>query len=409
MQRPGRKTWEASYLGPDRKRYRAPRTFQTKSGATAWLSQQRAAIESNSWTSATPRLLGPSPRTKGAVLGDYAATWIRDRTSRSGKKLRPRTVGEYRRLMRTVLSDFADREIASISPSDVREWYSEAQEDGHITQAANAYGLLHAIFDTAVLDDLVGRNPCMIPGAGSASSERPKIVPTDAELDALIEVIDPRYTAAVVIAAWCSTRFGELTELRRKDVAVTDDEPTRIVLSIDRAVTHDTEAGWVVGPTKSAAGKRRITIPPHVQDVVIRHLDQMGTDEPDALLFPSITDPSHHLAPSTLYDAWYPARDAIGQPEMTFHMLRHYGGTAYAQTGATLKEIQDRLGHSTVRAAMIYQHSTGRDADLAEAMSRNAAAKKSAAAAKRKAAQDRLDLASLPVAQPEDDDDFPFH
>ena len=30
----------------------------------------------------------------------------------------------------------------------------------------------------------------------------------------------------------------------------------------------------------------------------------------------------------------------------------------YAQTGASLADIQERLGHSTVQAAMRYQHST---------------------------------------------------
>jgi len=51
------------------------------------------------------------------------------------------------------------------------------------------------------------------------------------------------------------------------------------------------------------------------------------------------------------------------------HDLRHTGGTLSAQTGATLREIMSRLGHSTTRAAMIYQHATGeRDKKIAEAL-----------------------------------------
>jgi hypothetical protein len=45
-------------------------------------------------------------------------------------------------------------------------------------------------------------------------------------------------------------------------------------------------------------------------------------------------------------------------PELHFHDLRHTGGTLSAATGATLKELMARLGHSSVRAAMIYQHAT---------------------------------------------------
>jgi integrase len=51
-------------------------------------------------------------------------------------------------------------------------------------------------------------------------------------------------------------------------------------------------------------------------------------------------------------------------PELHFHDLRHTGGTLSAATGATLKELMARLGHSSVRAAVIYQHAT-RDGDQA--------------------------------------------
>ena len=51
------------------------------------------------------------------------------------------------------------------------------------------------------------------------------------------------------------------------------------------------------------------------------------------------------------------------------HDLRHTGGTLSAATGATLKELMARLGHSSVRAAMIYQHATrDRDQAIAKAL-----------------------------------------
>ena len=52
---------------------------------------------------------------------------------------------------------------------------------------------------------------------------------------------------------------------------------------------------------------------------------------------------------------------------MHFHDLRHTGGTLAAATGASLKELMARLGHSSTRAALIYQHAT-RDRDQAIAM-----------------------------------------
>jgi hypothetical protein len=49
------------------------------------------------------------------------------------------------------------------------------------------------------------------------------------------------------------------------------------------------------------------------------------------------------------------------------HDLWHTGGTLSAATGATVKELMARLGRSSVRAAMIYQHAT-KDRDQAIAM-----------------------------------------
>jgi len=53
-----------------------------------------------------------------------------------------------------------------------------------------------------------------------------------------------------------------------------------------------------------------------------------------------------------------------------FHDLRHGGPTAAAQTGASLTEVMARGGHSTPRAALIYQHAAkSRGAEIAAAMS----------------------------------------
>jgi hypothetical protein len=43
---------------------------------------------------------------------------------------------------------------------------------------------------------------------------------------------------------------------------------------------------------------------------------------------------------------------------MHFHDLRHFAGTMAARTGATTAELMARLGQSTPRAALIYQHAT---------------------------------------------------
>jgi hypothetical protein len=57
-----------------------------------------------------------------------------------------------------------------------------------------------------------------------------------------------------------------------------------------------------------------------------------------------------------------------------FHDLRHLSATLAATTGATTRELMARMGHSSPRAALIYQHATqDRDQLVAEALSAIAA------------------------------------
>ncbi|WP_119731692.1 tyrosine-type recombinase/integrase [Thermomonospora amylolytica] len=61
---------------------------------------------------------------------------------------------------------------------------------------------------------------------------------------------------------------------------------------------------------------------------------------------------------------WNKVRAEVGLPDLHFHDLRHVGNTLAATTGASLKELMARMGHSSTRAALIYLHASqgvGRD------------------------------------------------
>jgi integrase len=52
-----------------------------------------------------------------------------------------------------------------------------------------------------------------------------------------------------------------------------------------------------------------------------------------------------------------------------FHDLRHTGNNLAAASGASTRELMHRMGHGSMRAALIYQHATGeRDREIANAL-----------------------------------------
>jgi len=102
--------------------------------------------------------------------------------------------------------------------------------------------------------------------------------------------------------------------------------------------------------------------------------------DPDSLLFPPIRG-GCHLSDKVLRDALAPVLESLGIQHVRIHDLRHFAGTQVARVG-NLVETMNHLGHSTVSASLRYQHQvSGRDAEIAAALSELAARPKLAVVA----------------------------
>ena len=352
--------WQARYTGPDGRYTNAPHTFAAKLHAEAWLADRRRQLDAQLWNPDAQR----PQRTSFAA---YAASWLANRQAR-GHPLRPRTREHYEAILTGhLLPTFAERPLAAITPTEVREWYAATLTDKP-TARAHAYSLLRTILGTAVTDELIDANPCRIRGAGQTQRVRPIRPATIDELAVLTNAMPERLRLTVPLASWCALRFGEMTELRRGDVDLADE-----VVRVRRAAVKVTGApgGHVVGPPKSQAGVRDVSIPPHLLPMITDHLARHVGPARDALLFPSVPAGSHHLPLAALYRAWNKARTQAGRPDLRWHDLRHGGAVLAAATGATLAELMARLGHSTPAAAMRYQHAAqGRDREIAALLSK---------------------------------------
>jgi integrase len=109
------------------------------------------------------------------------------------------------------------------------------------------------------------------------------------------------------------------------------------------------------GPPKTNAGVREVAIPEQIGRLLTDHATALATGL-DTLLFTTTTGQPvrcHHRS-----QAIARVRTAVpGAEHLTWHGLRHTGLTlAAAVPGATVRNIMDRGGHSTPRAALIYQH-----------------------------------------------------
>ncbi len=100
------------------------------------------------------------------------------------------------------------------------------------------------------------------------------------------------------------------------------------------------------------------------------HLNCFAGVANDSLLFTNtVGKPLRHS--NFRLRVWLPALQATGLTGIHFHDLRHTGNTLAATAGASMRELMDRMGHDSQRAAMIYLHgSNARQQEIADQLSK---------------------------------------
>ena len=340
--------WQAAYWH-DGTRHVATATFSSKADALAYLASVETDLHRGAWV---------DPRAGSVRLRKYSDEWLSRKTHLSVS-----TIELYRFLLdRHVLPHLGETALAALTPSKVRGWSTSSIAREHPSTAAKAYRLLSNIMRTAATDGLIVVSPCRVAGAGvEHAPERP--IATLAEVDALAESITDRFRLVVLLAMWCQLRRGELLALRRQDIDLLH---MRLTICQSRIVTSDGRS--IVKSPKTSAGRRVVSIPPHLADPIRAHLDTFVAPHPDALIITGRTGVP--VTPAVLQKSWSRARNAIGRPDLHLHDLRHTGLTLAAAAGATTAELMHRAGHSSPAAALRYQHATqDRDRVLAEALS----------------------------------------
>jgi integrase len=329
-----------------------PTTFRTKSEANAWLAGVRVDLERGSWV---------DPDAGCIRLADYATRWLAERPG-----LRPRTRELYESELRLhILPALGDLQLRQLSSARVRSWHAEMsqrQKPGPTT-VAKCYRLLRAILSTAVEDELILKNPCVLKRAGvEKAPERP--VATIEQVYALADAIEPRFRALVLLATFTGLRLGELRALRRNKLDL-----LRTKVHVVEQMQELADGTLLVGEPKSDAGRRTVFFPQAIVADMEAHLASWAAPGRDGLVFCGTN--GQPLRRATFYTAWGRAmRQVDVDPNLRFHDLRHTGNTLAAATGASTKELMARLGHSSPRAALIYQHATAdRDAAIARALS----------------------------------------
>ena len=247
-------------------------------------------------------------------------------------------------------------------------------------RTVNTYlSLLGTILNAAVDDDYLARSPLVRKsGAGRTAATRNQPVPRREvwllreQLDRLVEAIDPRYRALVLVAALTGMRWGELVALRWDDPRFDqplDDGAVRGPgrLRIARAISDPRRTGRGVekGP-KTEAGKRVIALDQETVQALLAHRELVGGGSYDRIFTSpgGSRGPAGTVARNNFIRVW---KRALAKAELAhlwpeygglhFHDLRHTHATWLIAQRVPMIAVAGRFGHANaVVTMMVYAH-----------------------------------------------------
>lgn len=228
-----------------------------------------------------------------------------------------------------------------------------------------------AIFKYAILQGYVKDNPCTRVTMPKKLDKEDTLNFWDKDqLKTFFNGIDPvndleKYTLFRVLA-FTGIRRGECLSLTWDDLNV-----QKATLDINKTLTHGDKGRLLIQPTKTKKGTRVISLDESILLYLKKwHLEQRrmylmlgyNINKSNQLIFAtskntfkSLNTPSKWLR-ALIDDA---NKSVANLPSITVHGFRHSHASALFSAGASIKEVQERLGHEDAQTTLnIYTHVT---------------------------------------------------
>lgn len=295
-------------------------------------------------------LLDAMDRSSDATLS--VAEWVREHID-TLPNITAGTRSDYHAyLRRDITTDpIGQLPVDVLGKAAVEGWVRRLSERGLAGKSIrNRHALLSAALTRAVECGLRAGNPCRgVRLPKTANTSEPQFL-TSGEFSILITHVDPYYQDLIVWLFGTGMRWSEATALQVRDMHLDDDSPVAVVA---RAWKHTDGHAPVLGPPKSAAGRRSVSLPAQLVQIARRHTAGRPYD---ALLF--VNRDGGQIRHNTFYVREWQA--AVGRARMLppegqrltkrprLHDLRHSHASALIATGTPLNIVQARLGHESI-------------------------------------------------------------
>ncbi len=283
------------------------------------------------------------------------------------QKLRPETLKSYALQIRVHLKPTLGHiRLADLQRAHVREWHVNLAKRGlKPATVQRIHGVLSGSLQDALEDNLVMRNVAR--GIELPGRKRRQMRTLDAQQARalLTEARGTRWEALLAVAVYTGMRIGEILALRWRDV----DLGKRTI-----RVEHSLTRSKVIGETKTAAGRRTISLPEPCIEALRAHRARQAEErlaagetwQDNGLVFctgrigrskTSVTYPDSPLTARCVQNAYKNLLAKAGLPQMRLHDMRHASATLMLSSGVPVKVVSERLGHSKTAVTLdTYAH-----------------------------------------------------
>lgn len=309
--------WRARYRDAAGKEH--SRHFPRKVDGQRWLAEVTTAVVTGTYV---------DPAASRTTVAEYAATWM------AAQHVRHNTAVNREVVLRLhVLPHLGSRPMASVRPTDMQGLVKRLSETLAPATVAGVLKVLRQVFAAAVDDRVIAHSPAakVRPPKGATP---PITVPTVDEVTTMAEAVPAQYRALVVLLAGSGLRIGEALGLDVRHV-----DFLRRTVSVERQRHRD----GTLGPTKTEASVRVVPIGQVVVDELARHLQGRDADPDEPLFLTEFGKPASYRS---FHGAWRRACRRTGLTTKV-HDVRHFTASALIGGGATVKQVQAVLGHST--------------------------------------------------------------
>lgn len=290
---------------------------------------------------------------------DFAELWFKDYGE---EHLRERTYLRYKELSKRTYDAIGHIKLCKLQPRHLIEFFKQLAEDGQNKRTGGGlspktikhyHTFISSVLERAVKWGIITDNPIRRTDAPKVDKKQISFL-DDKQAVIFMKALDDEpleYQAIFSLLLLTGMRRGELLGLEWPDIDFDNNK-----IYIRRTSQYAPGSGIFTDTTKTEQSKRQLSIPPELSQLLRRyHAEQAETilllgdkwssdwSNHPRLFTQFYGQPMHPNAP---YQKFQKILKRVGLPHVSLHSLRHTNATLLIQSGADIRTVSGRLGHS---------------------------------------------------------------